>query len=501
MSTSIRVAAKITLGWNTVYEYDFWVMEHSAGSEVVLGTDFMIPAGIRLDWFHATAKLPDKVMIPLVKAQNFDDDIPEGMHVPGGPNDNLQIAAGEWADFRLQRNKPSLGTHDGWVRRTPALIPTITKFRKGQPTFVRLTNILSVVMWVPREYLPKMAGYVQVGVPKYEEWQVIAYTGARDETGCVDQWSIDGGSPELARATSAQDDLPDAESSSDRAVIEAIDDDTDVCPRSLPVDDVNSGLTDWGDAANAQETPGSTQYRSEKTSEEALVDLERTFVCVMHVLFTEGRNKPSDDDYDEHEANYISLEDYAPELAFLPDLTEPSVTALDYEGSNVKNLTDEQQQRLVEMLKSHESIMISSGNALPPPSYGVVCDIDVNNPDPIKQRARRIPLRYLQKLYELLKGLLKAGLIAFSDSPWASPIVIVLKKNGEDIRLCIDYKMVNTVTAILEYAMPLVDDLLTELESYLWFCSLDAASGFWAILMTMRARMVSTFVCALGHFE
>ncbi|OWZ01829.1 hypothetical protein PHMEG_00026717 [Phytophthora megakarya] len=98
MSTSIRVAAKITLGWNTVYEFDFWVMEHSAGSEVVLGTDFMIPAGIRLDLFDATAKLPDKVMIPLVKAQNFDDDIPEGMHVPGGPNDNLQIAAGEWAD-------------------------------------------------------------------------------------------------------------------------------------------------------------------------------------------------------------------------------------------------------------------------------------------------------------------------------------------------------------------------------------------------------------------
>ncbi|OWY96772.1 hypothetical protein PHMEG_00032878 [Phytophthora megakarya] len=46
-------------------------------------------------------------------------------------------------------------------------------------------------------------------------------------------------------------------------------------------------------------------------------------------------------------------------------------------------------------------------------------------------------------------------------------IVIVLKKNGQDIRQCIDYKMVNTVRAIMKYAMPLVDDLLTELESYL----------------------------------
>ncbi|OWY93671.1 hypothetical protein PHMEG_00036851, partial [Phytophthora megakarya] len=31
--------------------------------------------------------------------------------------------------------------------------------------------------------------------------------------------------------------------------------------------------------------------------------------------------------------------------------------------------------------------------------------------------------------------------------------------------------------------MPLVDDLLTDMEAYLWFCSLDAASGFWARMM------------------
>ncbi|GMF34609.1 unnamed protein product [Phytophthora fragariaefolia] len=124
--------------------------------------------------------------------------------------------------------------------------------------------------------------------------------------------------------------------------------------------------------------------------------------------------------------------------------------------------------------------MISSGNALPQPAYGVVCDIDVQGHPPIRQRARRVPLKHLKKLYELLKVLLKAGLIAFSNSPWASPIVIVLKKNGVDIRLCIDYKLVNAITLMMAYAMPLVDDLLTELDAYLWFCSLDAASGFWA---------------------
>jgi hypothetical protein len=213
-------------------------------------------------------------------------------------------------------------------------------------------------------------------------------------------------------------------------------------------------------------------------------------------------NSAPADNY-EHVAADDDFEDYAQELAFLPELVELGENQLDFYGENVSNSAHsaDQQARLREVLERHQGIMISSGNALPPPAYGAVCDIDVGKHEPIKQRARRIPVRHLKKLYELLKGLLSAGLIAFSDSPWSSPIVIVLKKNGVDIRLCIDYKMVNAVTVGMEYAMPLVDDLLTELDNYLWFCSLDAASGFWAVRMTQRAQKISAFVCALGHFE
>lgn len=97
--------------------------------------------------------------------------------------------------------------------------------------------------------------------------------------------------------------------------------------------------------------------------------------------------------------------------------------------------------------------MISSGNALPPPAYGVVCDVYVNEHDPFQQRARRVPLGHLTKLYELLKGLLTAGLISLSQSPWVSPIVIVPKKNGVDTRLSIDYTMVNAVTVGIAWNM------------------------------------------------
>ncbi|KAE8898590.1 hypothetical protein PF002_g23892 [Phytophthora fragariae] len=178
-----------------------------------------------------------------------------------------------------------------------------------------------------------------------------------------------------------------------------------------------------------------------------VAQLEQTFVSVLRVLNIDGNEDSAGaiEGSFEHQSHGIELEDYAQELAFLPDLTEVSVTVLDYSAPNVlnKDLEKLQQAGLIRVLKKHERIMISSGNALPPPAYGSVCDIDVKGHALIKQRARRVPLRHLRKLYELLKGLLKAGLVAFSDSPWASPIVIVLKKNGLDIRLCIDYKLVN----------------------------------------------------------
>ncbi|OWY92628.1 hypothetical protein PHMEG_00038295 [Phytophthora megakarya] len=48
-------------------------------------------------------------------------------------------------------------------------------------------------------------------------------------------------------------------------------------------------------------------------------------------------NQDTYEDWYEHIPNEMELADYAHELAFLPDLTEPSSTVLDYTGTNVVN--------------------------------------------------------------------------------------------------------------------------------------------------------------------
>ncbi|OWZ05997.1 reverse transcriptase [Phytophthora megakarya] len=95
------------------------------------------------------------------------------------------------------------------------------------------------------------------------------------------------------------------------------------------------------------------------------------------------------------------------------------------------------------ILKRHRGISLGNGNAAPAPARGVVCATDVGEAKPVALCARQIAAPFFVKVFELLKKLLEAELIEHSESVWSSPIVIVLKKNGIDIRICIDYRLLN----------------------------------------------------------
>ena len=78
---------------------------------------------------------------------------------------------------------------------------------------------------------------------------------------------------------------------------------------------------------------------------------------------------------------------------------------------------------------------MGKGNALPPESQGAICDIDVGTASPKAQRARPVAPKYRDKLSNLIKQLLIANIIQTSKLPWASRVVVIIKKNGVDISL------------------------------------------------------------------
>ena len=57
--------------------------------------------------------------------------------------------------------------------------------------------------------------------------------------------------------------------------------------------------------------------------------------------------------------------------------------------------------------------------------------------------------------------MLELGAIQPSSSPWASPVVLVEKKDG-DVRFCVDYRKVNQVAKFDAYSMPRIEDVLDQ---------------------------------------
>ncbi|EYB82894.1 hypothetical protein Y032_0348g3182 [Ancylostoma ceylanicum] len=130
----------------------------------------------------------------------------------------------------------------------------------------------------------------------------------------------------------------------------------------------------------------------------------------------------------------------------------------------------------------------------------LVHDIDVQGHPPIRQKTRPVPYALKLEVQEMLKDLKERQIIEESSSPWASPIVLVAKKDG-GIRLCVDYREVNKVTKKDCYPLPSIDVALQNLQGKHYFTSLDLASGYWQVPLSDSAKEISAFTTTAGLYQ
>ena len=163
------------------------------------------------------------------------------------------------------------------------------------------------------------------------------------------------------------------------------------------------------------------------------------------------------------------------------------------------HLSAAQKQRLGQLLIEFRDIFVLSGDTL---GLCSVCPHRIKTGDaaPIKQAARRLPFHKRATLKTLLEDLLSKGVISESDSPWASPIVLVDKKDGSS-RLCVDYRKLNKMTTPDAYPLPRIDDTLDSLQGCKLFSTMDLASGYFQLELEEVDREKSAFATPIGLYQ
>lgn len=101
-----------------------------------------------------------------------------------------------------------------------------------------------------------------------------------------------------------------------------------------------------------------------------------------------------------------------------------------------------------------------------------------------------------------IKELLKADLIEESYSPYAAPVLLVLKKEeGKKTQLCINYKDLNDLIVPECQPFPRIEDLTVKAGKCKYFTKLDINSAFWSIPIRKKDRYKSAFVTHNGHWQ
>jgi hypothetical protein len=116
--------------------------------------------------------------------------------------------------------------------------------------------------------------------------------------------------------------------------------------------------------------------------------------------------------------------------------------------------------------------------------------------------ARPYNLSHSQKdtMEALILHLLKNQVIRPSVSSYSSPTILVKKKDGT-WRLCIDYKKLKQLTVKNKFSIPVIEDLLDELQGTKLFSKIDLRSSYHQIIMDPRDIPKTTFSTHQGHFE
>lgn len=130
----------------------------------------------------------------------------------------------------------------------------------------------------------------------------------------------------------------------------------------------------------------------------------------------------------------------------------------------------------------------------------VAMKIVLTDDEPVYQTPRRMSLKENAIIEQQIENWLRDGVIRPSYSDYASPVVVVAKKDGSP-RLCINFKKLNEKMLRDRYPLPLIEDQIDHLRGSGIYTTLDLKDGFFHVQVEEASRKYTSFVVPSGQYE
>jgi RNase H-like domain found in reverse transcriptase/Reverse transcriptase (RNA-dependent DNA polymerase)/Integrase zinc binding domain/Integrase core domain/Retrotransposon gag protein len=131
----------------------------------------------------------------------------------------------------------------------------------------------------------------------------------------------------------------------------------------------------------------------------------------------------------------------------------------------------------------------------------VMHTINTGNEPPRRAHPYRQSPAIEEAINKEIQRLLDENVIEHSNSPWASPIVMVRKPRDTKWRMCIDYRALNKITVPDVYPLPAIDQLLYNMRDAKLFTTMDLQSAYNQIVVAPEDQAKTAFIHRTGLYQ
>ena len=160
------------------------------------------------------------------------------------------------------------------------------------------------------------------------------------------------------------------------------------------------------------------------------------------------------------------------------------------------NLTEEQRAEFIDLASQFQGLFTEAPGTTSLAQH----HIKLTSDQPARSRPYPVPYSLRESLKKDITDIMKMGVIRESSSPYASPVVVVKKKDNTN-RICVDYRKSNKLTVFDPEPMPTAEHLFQKLNGDKYFTRIDLSKGYWQISIPEEDIPKTAFVTPDGSYE